>query len=229
MLEKRQEKLLNLVIEKYIKTAEPIGSRYLVENEGLEWSEATVRNDLRELEEAGFLTHPHTSAGRVPTTLGYKYYLEQIKLAEAKLSKKDAAIFDEVATDISDFEPKAKNLAKALVHLSTESVIFAFSPDAIYYTGLSNLFQKPDFANLQMAVSLSSIFDRCEEVLPDFYSKVEAEPKFYFGEEHPFGEALTVLSARCGEGQRSLVALLGPQRMNYKHNWALLEKFIELV
>jgi heat-inducible transcriptional repressor len=61
MLEERQQKLLELVIEQYVATAEPVGSRFLVEVGGLDWSEATVRNELRTLEEAGYLTHPHNS------------------------------------------------------------------------------------------------------------------------------------------------------------------------
>ena len=73
----RQEQLLTLVIEKYIATAQPIGSKVLVSEAGLDWSEATVRNELRELEEMGYLTHPHTSAGRIPTEAGYKYYIEK--------------------------------------------------------------------------------------------------------------------------------------------------------
>ena len=66
-METRQQQLLNLVIENHIATAEPVGSKFLVSEGNLDWSEATVRNELRILEEEGYLTHPHTSAGRIPT------------------------------------------------------------------------------------------------------------------------------------------------------------------
>ena len=65
-------------LENYLETAEPVGSSFLVEAEGLELSGATIRNEMRDLEEQGFLTHPHTSAGRIPTELGYKYYIKNI-------------------------------------------------------------------------------------------------------------------------------------------------------
>jgi heat-inducible transcriptional repressor len=229
MLEPRQEQLLNLVIEKYIETAEPIGSRFLVEEAKLDWSEATVRNDLRDLEAMGFLTHPHTSAGRVPTTSGYHFYVEKTNFNDVKLSKREAAELESEAQNASDFEQLAKQLAKSVVELSAEMVLLAFSPQKVYYTGLSNLFQKPDFGERELMVDVSSMFDRCEELLPKFFDIVGKEPKYFLGDEHPFGTALSVLSVRCGENNTALLALLGPQRMDYKHNWALVQKTIEVL
>lgn len=70
----RQSELLALVIEEYVASGQPVGSRYLVERGGLSVSPSTVRNELAELEARGLLTHPHTSAGRVPTEQGYRLY-----------------------------------------------------------------------------------------------------------------------------------------------------------
>ncbi len=77
-LDARQQSLLRAVIEEYVATAAPVGSQTLVERYPLGVSSATVRNILAELETAGFLTHPHTSAGRIPTDAGYRYYVESI-------------------------------------------------------------------------------------------------------------------------------------------------------
>ncbi len=77
-LDRRAQAILRAVIEEYVKTALPVGSQALVERYGLAVSSATVRHILAELELAGLLTHPHTSAGRVPTDLGYRYYVESI-------------------------------------------------------------------------------------------------------------------------------------------------------
>ena len=68
----RQQTILGLVVREYVETAAPVGSRALVERYGLSVSPATVRNELAQLEEAGYLSHPHTSAGRVPTHAGYR-------------------------------------------------------------------------------------------------------------------------------------------------------------
>lgn len=227
-MEERQEKLLNLVIENYIETAEPVGSKFLVNKAGLDWSEATVRNELRALEEQDFLTHPHTSAGRIPTTKGYRHYVERIDTSRIIPSRGDSQAL-EAAFALSDVYEKArKNTAKELVELSEEAVIVAFSPDVVYYTGLSYLFQKPDFEELRMVASVSQVFDRCDECLRPFYSVVGGEPKCYVGSEHPFGGVLSVVASRFGQGGSSLVVLIGPQRMDYKRNLGLMKKVVEL-
>ena len=77
-LDRRAQAILRAVIEEYVKTAAPVGSQALVARYSLAVSSATVRHILAELEQAGLLTHPHTSAGRVPTDLGYRYYVESI-------------------------------------------------------------------------------------------------------------------------------------------------------
>ena len=74
----RQKFLLTLVIHEYIKTAQPIGSRHLVDRYKLEMSPATVRNEMGLLTERGYLRQPHTSAGRVPTEEGYRYFVGRL-------------------------------------------------------------------------------------------------------------------------------------------------------
>ena len=80
-LDLRSQAILRAVIEEYVSTAQPVGSLALVERYGLGVSSATVRNILAELEMAGLLTHPHTSAGRMPTDAGYRFYVESIVAA----------------------------------------------------------------------------------------------------------------------------------------------------
>ena len=77
-LSARQRDILARVIEEYVATGQPVGSRYLVERAGLSVSPSTVRNELAELEARGLLTHPHTSAGRVPTEQGYRFYADEL-------------------------------------------------------------------------------------------------------------------------------------------------------
>ncbi len=77
-LKPRQEQVLRLVVEEYIATAAPVGSRHLVEHFPLGAAPSTVRNDLAELEDLGMLAHPHTSAGRVPTDAGYRHYVDAL-------------------------------------------------------------------------------------------------------------------------------------------------------
>jgi heat-inducible transcriptional repressor len=80
----RQQSILGLVIKQYIASAQPVGSKSLLEANDLDISSATVRNEMATLEELGYLTHPHTSAGRVPTDAGYRYFVERL-LGEVEL------------------------------------------------------------------------------------------------------------------------------------------------
>jgi heat-inducible transcriptional repressor len=78
ILTERQKLILALVIRDYIETAQPVGSKGMVERYGLEFSSATVRNEMVALTEAGYLRQPYTSAGRVPTEEGYRYFVRQL-------------------------------------------------------------------------------------------------------------------------------------------------------
>ncbi len=79
MITERQEKLLDFLIKEYITTAEPVSSMALKKVSDLDVSAATVRNDLQELTEKGFITQPHTSAGRIPTQKAYKYFADRLE------------------------------------------------------------------------------------------------------------------------------------------------------
>ncbi|MBQ4249522.1 MAG: heat-inducible transcription repressor HrcA [Clostridia bacterium] len=74
----RKKKILQLIIESYIETAEPVGSRYIAKKNDLSLSPATIRNEMADLEEMGYLEQPHTSAGRVPSQAGYRFYVDQL-------------------------------------------------------------------------------------------------------------------------------------------------------
>jgi heat-inducible transcriptional repressor len=225
----RQEQLLKLVIESHVETAEPVGSKFLVSEGRLDWSEATVRNELRELEEEGYLTHPHTSAGRMPTEKGYRFYLQSLDLNKGTIGKKVSEQIEGVKEVKGDDETKGKTLAKTLAEVSHQTIIVAFSPEKIYYTGITNLFQQPEFSELNLVVNLSNVFDRCEECVEDFYDEVINEPKYFIGNDQPFGSMLSVLAARWPKTEKGLVALLGPMRMDYLTNYALLKKALEVI
>src|SRR6266576_6436883 len=77
-LSERQQAILRRVVEEFVGTGEPVGSKTLVARSDLRVSPSTVRSELAELESRGFLTHPHTSAGRVPTERGYRMYADEL-------------------------------------------------------------------------------------------------------------------------------------------------------
>jgi heat-inducible transcriptional repressor len=83
MLTERRSALLNLIVEEYVNTALPVGSKYIVGKHDMQVSPATVRLEMARLEDDGFISQPHTSAGRVPSDKGYRYYVESLMAEEA--------------------------------------------------------------------------------------------------------------------------------------------------
>lgn len=226
-MEPRQEQLLKLVIESYIKTAEPVGSKFLADLGELDVSGATIRNELSELEAQGYLTHPHTSAGRIPTELGYKYYVEH--LAERAIV---AEVYADNAQKImgSDLEQEIalKELAKLSAAYSQNAIIIAFGKDRIYYTGISYLFAQPEFQNVNQTIRVSSIFDHCEEHVPTLFEKVKgSEGRVLIGSENPLGAFCSTVLIRIND--EILVALLGPTRMDYSKNISVIQYIKEIL
>ena len=77
-LSERKKMILRAIIDAHIDRGEPVGSKYLIQNNNIAYSSATVRNEMAELEELGYLEQPHTSAGRVPSELGYRFYVDSL-------------------------------------------------------------------------------------------------------------------------------------------------------
>jgi len=106
MLTERRQKLLQFIIDEYVSTAQPVGSNALVEKYGLPVSAATIRNEMAQLEEEGYITQPHTSAGRVPTDLGYRYYVEALMREEqvpAELQQTIRHQFHQAARELEEW------------------------------------------------------------------------------------------------------------------------------
>src|SRR6478736_4936201 len=89
MLDERKAAILRAVVEEYIDTAQPVGSAHVVKSSGVQVSSATVRNDMATLEHEGYLRQPHTSAGRIPTEKGYRFFVDHLG-APASLRSSDA-------------------------------------------------------------------------------------------------------------------------------------------
>ena len=217
-MDPRKEQLLQLVVENYIDTAEPVGSKFLSENNGLQVSGATIRNELRVLEEEGFLTHPHTSAGRIPTEAGYKFYVENImkpKAINTKIKDTMDSLFH-----ASEESRKVKEIGKFVAEQGNNAVIIAINQDHIYYTGISNLFSQPEFRDFAHVAHVSNIFDQCEERIGDLYNLVDENTTILIGSNNPFGSACSLVVTRTKDG--GLFALMGPIRMDYNKTFGLI-------
>jgi heat-inducible transcriptional repressor len=117
-LDDRKARLLRVVVHEYIQTAEPVGSKALAERYDLGVSSATIRNELAVLEEQGFLSHPHTSAGRVPTDIGYRYYVDSLSgVGELALTQQEVVMrYLEGAASLEETLQRTSLLLASLTH-----------------------------------------------------------------------------------------------------------------
>ncbi|MCB9799011.1 hypothetical protein H6758_04795 [Candidatus Nomurabacteria bacterium] len=222
----RQEQILRLVVENYIHSVEPIGSKFLGESADLDVSGATIRNELRLLEEEGYLTHPHTSAGRIPTELGYQYYVSNL-ITQRVLEEDQQKTLQTILNQFPTQKEKVKGMAKFAAHYARNAVIIGFDRKSLYYTGMSNLFSQPEFQDYQYTVNVSSVFDECEAKIPQVVGNMpKDEIKVFIGQENPFGKICSALCLRFDD--EGLFILLGPMRMDYEKNIALFQKIHEL-
>jgi len=122
-LAERQRELLRAVIREYIATAEPVASAALVRRYGLGVSSATVRSELAALEEMGLLMHPHTSAGRIPTDLGYRYFIESLMPRPSLLPAEQVTVSHQFQQAVSNTSEWLRLAASTLARLTTEAAI----------------------------------------------------------------------------------------------------------
>ncbi len=126
-LSERKLKILQAIISDYVKSAEPVGSRTLSKHIELEISPATIRNEMSDLEEMGYLTHPHASAGRIPSDKAYRLYVNQMmEKKELSLLEKNS-IADRLRENVTEFEKTIRHAASILSEI-TNLASFAMTP-----------------------------------------------------------------------------------------------------
>lgn len=224
MLSPRQENLLDTIIAEYTTSAKPVSSGQLAELERLEVSPATVRNDMAVLEDAGYLHQPHTSAGRIPTELAWRWYVKRV-MPRTQVGKRERDHLDAVARTHRDSEQEMlRKLAKALAGIIEEAVIIAFDKKDTYYTGLSNLFQQPDFEDITVLQHLSTVVDHLDDVMAGMYGSVGKDVSVLVGRDNPFSVSCGVLVGRYTMPDKTtgVIAFLGPIRQDYNEHLAIL-------
>jgi len=223
MISERKKFLLDIIIREYLKTAMPVSSGILVDKYKLDISTATVRNEMMELEEEGYIHQPHTSAGRVPTEAAYELFLSEFKDNKKKRELKDTE--NEILEKIfQDNDAAWRQTAKAIAEMSGGAVFWAFHKNDLYYTGLSNLFSQPEFTRVGMVCDVSAIIDRMEEIIDDIFEDLEDGEQILIGTKNPFGNFLsTVLVKYKNNNASGVFGILGPMRMDYARNLALVE------
>lgn len=212
----RQGKVLAAIVEQYAEIAAPVGSVTLAKLFGV--SSATIRAEMSRLEEMGFIAQPHTSAGRVPTDSGYRWYVNQIDHTNAELSvDRSARAIDTRVRSAGQPEAAIQSAVRSLVEL-THNVGLATIGDNLYVRGLANLFGQPEMMDFGSAREVAMLLDNLEPWL------AEAAPNrplsVFIGQENPIGKSsgctLVISRFRSPFSDQSYIGVLGPTRQDYR-------------
>lgn len=218
-LTERQAQLLKAIVDEYIETSQPVGSQNLVEKYKLSVSPATVRNEMSALIAKGYLEQPHTSAGRTPSTLGWRYYLQYL------MENKELPILQEVALkqrlwqERFEFTKLLRSAALALADV-TEGLGIASTFDGhVFYAGAGNLLSNVEFYDIESMKAVLNLMDHEDQFLK-LVDKVagEKDAHVFLGEELsvPGLANCSLVFAHFNTGKhRGTAAILGPSRMLY--------------
>lgn len=220
MMTERQAKILAAVIEQYAELATPVGSVLLAKL--FDVSPATMRSEMAKLEEMGYLTQPHTSAGRIPTDKGYRLYVNSI-VETNNLAKQPSKTAERYAQAISA-RVRSGGRADLAIRAAVDSLVdltrnlgLATIGNQLYLSGIGNLFSQPEFIDGEHVRSVARLLDNLEPWLR------EAAPNetlnVFIGAENPIGRdsgvSLIISKFRSPYSDNSYIGVLGPTRQSY--------------
>jgi heat-inducible transcriptional repressor len=225
MLSDRQQRVLQAIVEQYAEVASPVGSTLMAKLFSV--SSATIRSEMSILERQGYIMQPHTSAGRIPTDKGYRFYVNNLSINQpetvAERRAEKALATRVVNGGMSD--QIIKNAVDTLVDL-THNLGLATIGDQLYMSGLSNLFGQPEFINNEQVREVARLLDNLE---PWLYEAAPNEPlSVYIGQENPVGRSagcsLIVSRFRSNYSDSSYIGVLGPTRQSYRDVMMLVRR-----
>lgn len=218
----RQRKILSAIVEQYAEVAAPVGSSLLAKVFGV--SSATIRAEMADLERKGLIKQPHTSAGRIPTDKGYRYYVNLVQEQPAIAPTKSAErALSARVSGAGVPEQTIKNAVETLVEL-THNLGIATIGNQLYMSGLGNLFNQPEFVSARRVQEVARLLDNLEPWLK------EAAPNkplsVYIGAENPIGRgaecSLIISRFRSPYSDHSYIGVLGPTRQSYRDVMSLV-------
>ena len=230
----RQREILYAIIEEYAELATPVGSVTLAKL--FDCSSATIRSEMVKLEAMGYITQPHTSAGRVPTDAGYRLYVNSL---QEKIDHEDGVDSGRRINIEKEDRPtralatriQAQTRADYAIRTAVDSLVnltgnlgLATIGDQIYISGFSNLFSQPEFLQAAQVQAVGMLLDNIKPWL------LEVQPNeainVYIGTENPIGKAsnvsLIISRFRSPYSDRSYIGVLGPTRQSYKRVMSLV-------
>lgn len=221
-LSERQRDLLRIIIEKYIDSARPIGSETIEKETGLGVSPATIRNEMVHLTAMGYLKQPHTSAGRVPTSMAIKFYVSDL-MKEKELSVKDEVTLKQSVWDHKNqMDDLLRDVTRQLADRTHSLALATTNQGQIFSSGIANILDQPEFYDIDLTKTVLSMIDKIEMLNNIFGRAMSDEPihillgdEFGYDYMEPCGFVFSSFDA--GNGHSGYVGVIGSNRLDYSY------------
>ena len=230
----RQTQILKGLVEEYIETAEPVGSDALDKKYNLGVSPATIRNEMATLTKMKYLRQPHTSAGRVPTPTAMKFYINQL------MEEKQMSVADEVKAKEDmlganeDIYSLMREATHALADRTKSLAVGSVDNERIWHSGYANVFQHPEFADLDLSMNLFALLDEEGRVQELFFERMKGTSpiEVIFGEDLGWSglNYISVVGTRFKlRDKECALGIVGPERLKYPTIIPVLRYFRSLM
>ena len=229
----RQKEILNSIIAEYIRSAQPVGSKLLEKkHKKFQICPATIRNEMQKLTEAGFIFQPHTSAGRVPTDKGYRFFVDDLLEREILNDRLDSEIEEWVDEDFKDAFKLIQSLTRNLASFSSNLVLGYLADEKILWKeGWDRVFREPEFREKKTITDFFGLLSNFEKEMDSI--RIDSGLRVFIGKENPFPKAreFSTIIARCRfpRGEDGFLAIMGPKRMAYDRNINSLNHLIKIL
>jgi heat-inducible transcriptional repressor len=219
-LTQRQIEILKSIIEEYIDTASPVGSETIEKKHSVSASPATIRNEMVKLSEYGYIKKPHSSAGRVPTASGLKFYVREL-MKERELSTVEEVALKEKVWDYREQSPRfLKEATKSLASKTNALAIATTNEGDIYCSGYANILEMPEFVDIDVTKTLLEALDEYD-CFESIFSNTKGQEDIHVLIEDELGERLRgpygfiFTEYHTPQDMHGRIGVLGPARLSY--------------
>ncbi len=228
----RKQKILAAIVKEYSDTANPVGSKELVAKYNFKESSATIRNEMADLEDEGYIYQPHKSAGRVPTDKGYRFFVNEL-MRRFELSEKERRL---LKTELHKLKEQHEQLGHSISGLLAQvsgSAAFALLPNSSSATGLSHIIGEPEFADAKTMKQVASLLENIDQHANKLIKTSEVSAEAIIGGESPVPVpkdlSLVVSNVKLKDGKQGVIGIIGPKRMSYAKNLSILNYLSKLI
>ena len=229
----RQTRILKAIIEEYIETAQPVGSETLEKKYQLSVSPATIRNEMVQLINHGYLKKPHKSAGRVPTPMALKYYVSRLLESVPMPVSEEVSVKEKIWNVRHEHEKLLVEAVRTLAARSNALALATTSDGKLYYAGSSNILDYPEFFDIDLTKAVLALLDR-SAFWCDLYQRSHGDDPFYLviGEEFPeeiFFPCGFLYARFRSSGHSGAIGVVGPYRLEYRRLIPMVTYFGEIL